>query len=97
MGRNVKKREAGEVVQTCMSMSSDPTSQLWRHTAGLPRTLQAAHNGQIMVVTPSPRRWGTDEYETKTHTDRQVEQQDVMSAAPRRRKALLGGEGQCAF
>lgn len=101
--RNVKKRDRTGtgtewgVAQTCMSMSNDPTSQLRRHTAALPRTPQAAHNGQIMVVTPSPRRGGTDEYETNTHTDRQVEQQEDGSAAPRCWKALLGGEGQRAF
>lgn len=102
--RNVKKRDrtgtgtgTGRGAQTCMSMSSDPTGQLRRHTAALPRTPQAAHNGQIMVVTPSPRRGGADEYETNTHTDGQVELQDAESAAPRLRKALLGGEGQRAF
>lgn len=75
--RNVREKE-GDAKQTCMSASSDPTSQLRRHTAGLHGMLQAAHNGRIMVVTPSPRRWGAGEYEAHTHTDRQAEQQDAV-------------------
>lgn len=60
-GGDVKKaeRENGRTVHV---RAADPTSQLKRGTAGLHGKLQPARDRRLMVATPSPRRWGADEY-----------------------------------